>query len=87
MHYLNILYPGPACSKRGSLARARARGAGSRTDRRTTATCPRALSDPEDKGYGVGRRGGGQERRPASEANRTAGASGVHMPTKLLSRL
>ena len=37
---------GPVGSNHGSLAHARARGAGSHTDRRTTATSPRALSDP-----------------------------------------
>ena len=59
--FLYITPTGPVCSKRGSLARACARGAGSHTDRRTTATCPRALSDPEDKGHGVGRGGGGDK--------------------------
>ena len=54
-----ICWNGPVGSNHGSLARARARGAGSHTDRRTTAACPRALSDPEDKGHGVGREGGG----------------------------
>ena len=77
---------GPVGSNHGSLARARARGAGSHTDRQTTATRTRALSDPDDEGHGVGRGGGGQGRRPASEATRTAGASGARMPTKLLSR-
>ena len=48
---------GPVGSNHGSLARARARGAGSHTDRPTTATTPRALSDPEDEGHGVGRGG------------------------------
>ena len=79
---------GPVSSNHGSLARARARGAGSHTDRPTTATSPRALPDPDDEGHGVGRVGGGQGRRPASEATRKAGASGTRMriPTKLLSR-
>ena len=77
---------GPVGSNQGSLACAHARGAGSHTDRRTTATSPRALSDPDDEGHGVGRGGGGQGQRPASEATRTAGASGVRMPTTLLSR-
>ena len=86
IRYWHWYHFGPACSKRGSLARACARGAGSHTDRRTTATSPRALSEPDDVGHGVGRGGGGQGQRPASEATRTAGASGARMPTKLLSR-
>ena len=36
----------------------------------------RALPDPDDEDHGVGREGGGQGRRPASEATRKARASG-----------
>ena len=46
---------GPAGRNHGSLARARARGAGYHTDRPTTATSPRALLDLEDEVHGVGR--------------------------------
>ena len=67
-------------SNHGSLACARALGAGSPTDRPITATCPiRALPDPDDEDHGVGRGGGGQGRRAASEATRKAGTSGTQM--------
>ena len=58
-------------SNHGSLARAR--GAGSHTDCRTTATSPRALSDPDDEGHGVGR---GGEDKDGDRRQKTPGRPG-----------
>ena len=79
---------GPVGSNHGSLARARARGAGSPWTAQSLLLALGRLPDPDDNGHGVGRGGEGQGRRPASEATRKAGASGMRMriPTKLLSR-
>ena len=85
---LKLNQSGPVGSNHGSLACARAHGAGSHTDRPTTATSPRALSDPEDKGHGVGRGGedkdGDRRRKPPG---RPGPAGRGRIPTKLLSRL
>ena len=55
---LNQFPTGPASSKRGNLARARARGAGlSRTSQTQLLARFRALPDPDDEVHGVGRGG------------------------------
>ena len=69
--------------------RARAHGAGFvRTLHTQLLARFRALPYPDNESHGVGSGGGGQGRRPASEATRKDGASGtrIRTPTKLLSR-